>query len=45
MRSLRLRNVDLNLMVPLKALLHERNVTRAAERINLTKPICHEPYA
>jgi DNA-binding transcriptional LysR family regulator len=28
-----LRNVDLNLLVPLHALLTERNVTRAAERI------------
>jgi LysR family transcriptional regulator, nod-box dependent transcriptional activator len=37
MRRVQLRNVDLNLLVPLKALLHERNVTRAAERINLSQ--------
>src|ERR1700733_14114413 len=37
MRPVQLRNVDLNLLVPLKALLHERNVTRAAERINLSQ--------
>jgi len=30
-------NIDLNLLVPLKALLHERNVTRAAERIHLSQ--------
>ena len=32
-----LRNVDLNLLLPLKALLHERNVTRAAERVHLSQ--------
>jgi len=37
MRPVQLRNVDLNLLVPLKALLHERNVTRAAERIHLSQ--------
>jgi DNA-binding transcriptional LysR family regulator len=37
MRPVQLRNVDLNLLVPLKALLHERNVTRAAERVNLSQ--------
>lgn len=37
MRSVQLRNIDLNLLVPLKALLHERNVTRAAERIHLSQ--------
>ena len=31
------RNVDLNLLIPLKALLHERNVTRAAERVHLSQ--------
>lgn len=31
------RNVDLNLLIPLKALLHERNVTRAAKRIHLSQ--------
>jgi DNA-binding transcriptional LysR family regulator len=37
MRPVQLRNVDLNLLLPLKALLHERNVTRAAERIHLSQ--------
>jgi len=37
MRTVQLRNVDLNLLIPLKALLHERNVTRAAERVNLSQ--------
>jgi LysR family transcriptional regulator, nod-box dependent transcriptional activator len=32
-----LRNIDLNLLIPLKALLHERNVTRAAERVHLSQ--------
>jgi hypothetical protein len=32
--KVKLRNIDLNLLVPLKALLHERNVTRAAERFS-----------
>lgn len=37
MRPAQLRNIDLNLLVPLKALLHERNVTRAAERVHLSQ--------
>lgn len=37
MQPAQLRNVDLNLLVPLKALLHERNVTRAAARIHLSQ--------
>ena len=37
MRPTHLRNVDLNLLIPLKALLHERNVTRAAARIHLSQ--------
>ncbi|MFL6302947.1 MAG: LysR family transcriptional regulator [Candidatus Sulfotelmatobacter sp.] len=37
MRPVQLRNADLNLLIPLKALLHERNVTRAAERIHLSQ--------
>ena len=37
MRPAHLRNIDLNLLVPLKALLHERNVTRAAERVHLSQ--------
>ena len=37
MSKVQLRNIDLNLLIPLKALLHERNVTRAAERIHLSQ--------
>ena len=37
MSKVQLRNIDLNLLIPLKALLHERNVTRAAERIHLNQ--------
>lgn len=33
-----LSNVDLNLLLPLKALLEERNVTRAAKRVHLSQP-------
>ena len=32
-----LRGIDLNLLIPLQALLEERNVTRAAARIHLTQ--------
>lgn len=34
----RLSTVDLNLLVPLLALLEERSVTRAAERVGLSQP-------
>lgn len=37
MKKIQFRNIDLNLLIPLKALLHERNVTRAAERIHLSQ--------
>ena len=37
MSKVQFRNVDLNLLIPLKALLHERNVTRAAERVHLSQ--------
>lgn len=37
MSKVQLRNIDLNLLIPLKALLHERNVTRAAKRIHLSQ--------
>lgn len=37
MSKIQFRNVDLNLLIPLKALLHERNVTRAAKRIHLSQ--------
>ena len=33
-----LRGLDLNLLVALDALLTERNVTRAAERIHISQP-------
>ena len=33
-----LRHVDLNLLLQLDALLHERNVTRAARRLGLSQP-------
>ncbi|MEU4292775.1 LysR family transcriptional regulator [Kribbella sp. NPDC026596] len=33
-----LRNLDLNLLLTLDALVHERNVTRAAERLGLSQP-------
>ncbi|WP_158615308.1 LysR family transcriptional regulator [Acidipila sp. EB88] len=37
MSTVHLRGIDLNLLVPLHALLEERNVTRAAKRIHLTQ--------
>ena len=33
-----LRSIDLNLLLPLHALLEERNVTRAGGRVNLSQP-------
>src|SRR5258708_234164 len=38
MREVHLRNVDLNLLHALYALLEERHVTRAAERCFLSQP-------
>ena len=38
MRDVHLRNLDLNLLVPLHALLEERHVTRAAQRTFLSQP-------
>jgi DNA-binding transcriptional LysR family regulator len=38
MREVHLRNLDLNLLVPLQALLEERHVTRAAKRSFLSQP-------
>lgn len=35
---MRFKGLDLNLLVALDALLEERNVTRAAERLNLSQP-------
>ena len=37
MSAVHLRGIDLNLLVPLHALLEERSVTRAAQRIHLTQ--------
>lgn len=38
MTHVSLRNLDLNLLVTLDALLQERNVTRAAKRVGVTQP-------
>ena len=38
MRSVHLRNLDLNLLAPLHALLEERHITRAAKRSFLSQP-------
>jgi DNA-binding transcriptional LysR family regulator len=38
MREVHLRNLDLNLLAPLHALLEERHVTRAAKRSFLSQP-------
>lgn len=38
MTATQLRNLDLNLLLTLDALLAERNVTRAAERLGLSQP-------
>src|SRR5712675_3342590 len=38
MREVHLRNLDLNLLTPLHALLEERHVTRAARRCFLSQP-------
>jgi DNA-binding transcriptional LysR family regulator len=38
MRTVHLRNLDLNLLVPLRALLEERHVTAAAKRSFLSQP-------
>src|SRR6267143_7014926 len=32
------RGLDLNLLIPLRALLTERHVTRAAEKLGITQP-------
>ncbi len=37
MSTAHLRGIDLNLLIPLQALLEERNVTRAAARVHLTQ--------
>jgi DNA-binding transcriptional LysR family regulator len=38
MQQMNLRGTDLNLLVPLQALLEERSVTRAAIRVHLSQP-------
>lgn len=38
MRETHIRNLDLNLLVALNALLEEKHVSRAADRINLSQP-------
>ena len=38
MRAVHLRSIDLNLLLPLQALLEERSVTRAGERVHLSQP-------
>jgi len=38
MREMNIKNLDLNLLAALNALLEEKNVTRAAARINLSQP-------
>lgn len=35
---MQLRNFDLNLLIPLRALLEEKSVTRAAERMHMSQP-------
>lgn len=38
MHNVHLRNLDLNLLVPLRAILEERHITRAAQRCHLSQP-------
>ncbi len=38
MRKVNLRRIDLNLLVALEALLDEKNVTRAADRLGMSQP-------
>jgi DNA-binding transcriptional LysR family regulator len=38
MRPVHLRSVDLNLLTVLQALLEERHITRAAQRLNMSQP-------
>ena len=37
-RAMQLNRFDLNLLIALDALLHEKNVTRAAERVFVSQP-------
>jgi DNA-binding transcriptional LysR family regulator len=36
--SMDVRGLDLNLLIPLRVLLTERHVTRAAEKLRITQP-------
>lgn len=45
MREVDLRGIDLNLLVALDALLKERNVTRAANRLGLSQPAASRALA
>lgn len=45
MREVNLRRVDLNLLAVLEALLDERNVTRAAERLGMSQPAASRALA
>ena len=38
MHEMNLKSLDFNLLVALKALLEEKHVTRAADRISLSQP-------
>ncbi|MFU8763157.1 MAG: LysR family transcriptional regulator, partial [Haliea sp.] len=45
MDTLNLHKVDLNLLVALQALLEERSVSRAAERLHITQPAMSKTLA
>ena len=45
MHRMNLRGVDLNLLVVLKALLEERNTTKAAERLAMSQPVVSRALA
>jgi hypothetical protein len=38
MREVNLRRIDLNLLVALEALVEEKKVTRAAQRLGMSQP-------
>ncbi|MCG7506897.1 LysR family transcriptional regulator [Mesorhizobium retamae] len=45
MHEVDLRRIDLNLLVALEALLEEKNVTRAAQRLNMSQPAASRALA
>lgn len=45
MRQLDLRHIDLNLLVALQALIEEKNVTRAARRLDISQPAASRALA